>query len=183
MLSPASPVCCVLCVLVVEDSQSTSKMISYLLTRHYSYRCTIAGSYEEALQHLSSPWDLLVVDVCLPGSSATPTGLRVPAATGLELVRAVRAHEEQQGWRPQCIVAMSADDSYRQAAEEAGCSEFVYKYDKPVEQILRICVAVSQAKVSVHCGRDIHGHSSDELVVLLAAHTMLLKRIIQVPVS
>ena len=137
MLSPASPVCCVLCVLVVEDSQSTSKMISYLLTRHYSYQCTIAGSYEEALQHLSSPWDLLVVDVCLPGSS------------GLELVRAVRAHEEQQGWRPQCIVAMSADDSYRQAAEEAGCSEFVYKYDKPVEQILRICVAVSQAKVSV----------------------------------
>ena len=136
MLTSDNPPRATICIMLVEDHHGTALTLSRMLTQYYDQQCTVVSSCEEALQHLHTQVDLWVVDVCFPCMS------------GLELVRLVRAHERSQRWKPQYIVVMSGDENYKQAAEDAGCTAFVHKFDRTMEQITRICVAVAEAKVS-----------------------------------
>ena len=100
-----------LSILVAEDNEINALLARALLTR-LGHRPTIAGDGEAALASWSAaraagqPYDLVLMDVQMPGMD------------GLEAARRIRAAEAQAGDRPTRMLALTAN---AQAEDRAEC--------------------------------------------------------------
>jgi CheY-like chemotaxis protein len=101
-------------ILLVEDNE-TNQMLAQTVLQRDGYRVEVAGSSEEARQHLSSESpDLILMDVQLPGQdglSLTRSLKADPATTAIPIV-AMTAH------------AMLGD---AESALQAGCVGYIPK--------------------------------------------------------
>jgi len=67
-------------VLVVEDDQDSREMVVTFLAR-YGYDAEAASTFDEAIERLAQPWDVVLTDMSLPGGSGLELGRH---ARGLE---------------------------------------------------------------------------------------------------
>jgi CheY-like chemotaxis protein len=67
-------------VLVVEDDHDSREMVVTFLSK-YGYDAEAASTFDEAIDRLDQPWDVVLTDLSLPGGSGLDIGRR---ARGLE---------------------------------------------------------------------------------------------------
>jgi two-component system response regulator PilR (NtrC family) len=116
-------------ILVVEDEQVFQEVLASLL-QDAGYQATIAGSAEEALSLLDKEgFDLLVIDLMLPGTG------------GLELLRTVKARDPDH--MAVMITAFGSVESAVQAMKE-GAFHYLTKPFRHEEVLLTIRNALSQ---------------------------------------
>lgn len=73
-------------VLIVEDERSISEPLAYLLERE-GYRTTVAGDGSSALSKFdSSEFDLVLLDIMLPGLSGTEVCRRIRARSTVPII-------------------------------------------------------------------------------------------------
>jgi two-component system phosphate regulon response regulator OmpR len=109
-------------LLVVDDDLRIRDLLSRYLVDH-GYRVTTAGSAAEARARLDTlSFDLLVLDVMMPGES------------GLELARAIRNGSEI----PILMLTARTEAGDRIAGLELGADDYVPKPFEPRELLLRI---------------------------------------------
>jgi len=101
-------------ILVVDDSLTNQKLISYIL-EYDGYQVLTADTAEIALSVLkTSPVDLILMDIALPGMD------------GLELTRILKADDATSNIPVIALTAfaMKGDDAI---AREAGCDGYITK--------------------------------------------------------
>ena len=109
-------------LLVVDDDTRIRNLLKQYLTEN-GFRVTVAGNADEARRRLAGlNFDLLVLDVMMPGES------------GVELTRSLRAEKDIPILM---LTALSETDS-RIAGLEAGADDYLPKPFDPRELILRI---------------------------------------------
>jgi two-component system phosphate regulon response regulator OmpR len=109
-------------LLVVDDDMRIRDLLSRYLADH-GYRVTTAGSAAEARARLGAlSFDLLVLDVMMPGES------------GLELARSIRNGSEV----PILMLTARTEPEDRIAGLELGADDYVPKPFDPRELLLRI---------------------------------------------
>jgi len=113
-------------ILVAEDNSITATLMSGILTRH-DYTVVLARNGSEALRLLESNPDIqgVITDIMMPESS------------GLDLLRALRAHEE---WRNLPTIVTTVRDDSETVAEAVllGCKEYILKPFRPARLIERV---------------------------------------------
>jgi DNA-binding response OmpR family regulator len=113
-------------ILVAEDNSVTATLMSGILTRH-GYTVVLAQNGSEALRLLESNPDIqgVITDIMMPESS------------GLDLLRALRAHEE---WRnlPTIVTTVRDDSETVTEAVSLGCKEYILKPFRPARLIERV---------------------------------------------
>lgn len=111
-------------LLVVDDDPRLRQLLRRYLSEN-SFRVTIAADAEEARANLASfAFDLVVLDVMMPGES------------GLDLTRALRA--EGQPRLPILLLTAMAEPEDRVNGLEQGADDFLAKPFEPRELVLRI---------------------------------------------
>ncbi len=116
-------------LLLVDDDRRIRDLLSRFLQRN-GYRVTLAGTAEEAQTHLRSfAFDLIVLDVMMPGIS------------GLDLAATVR--ESSQVPILMLTALTEADDRVR--GLEAGADDYLSKPYEPRELLLRIASILRRA--------------------------------------
>jgi two-component system phosphate regulon response regulator OmpR len=117
-------------LLVVDDDRRIRDLLSrYLLSE--GYRVTAAGSAAQARAKLGSiSFDLLVLDVMMPGES------------GFDLARSIRASSSV----PILMLTARADTNDRIAGLELGADDYVPKPFEPRELSLRIASILKRAQ-------------------------------------
>ena len=109
-------------LLVVDDDMRIRTLLSKFLGSH-GFRVTAAASAEEARRHLASmSFDLLVVDVMMPGES------------GLEFTEALR----QKSSVPILMLTARSEVPHRIRGLEVGADDYLAKPFEPRELLLRI---------------------------------------------
>jgi two-component system phosphate regulon response regulator OmpR len=109
-------------ILVVDDDTRIRNLLKQFLTEN-GFRITVAGNADEARRQLAGlDFDLLILDVMMPGES------------GVELTKALRALKTVPILM---LTALSETDS-RIAGLEAGADDYLPKPFDPRELILRI---------------------------------------------
>ena len=109
-------------LLIVDDDARLRELLRRYLTDS-GFRVTTAGDAREARSHLASfAFDLVVLDVMMPGES------------GLELTRALR-HE---GRIPVLLLTAMAEPEDRVNGLEQGADDYLSKPFEPRELVLRI---------------------------------------------
>jgi CheY-like chemotaxis protein len=113
-------------ILVAEDNAVTGTLITGVLTRH-GYTIVLARNGSEALSLLNSDPDIqgVITDIMMPESS------------GLDLLRALRAHET---WRSLPAIVLSVRDDRETVAEAfaLGCRDYLLKPIRPDRLIERV---------------------------------------------
>jgi CheY-like chemotaxis protein len=111
-------------ILIVDDHPDMREVVGQMLKAH-GHTVTVAESAERAWdQILQSPPDVVVADQRLPGIS------------GIDLLRRIRQRSELSHL---AVVLCSGDDSERDAAHEAGASDFWLKgSDRMFENIAQL---------------------------------------------
>ena len=116
-------------VLVVEDDRTTAELVALYL-RHAGHLVVVEHAGDRALRRLDAePFDLLVLDVMLPGAS------------GLELCRHVRA---RRATPIVLLTARTAEDD-RVAGLELGADDYVCKPFSPRELVARVHAVLRRA--------------------------------------
>lgn len=115
-------------ILIVEDFSLTSKFLSTTLRYCRSAECTTCSDGVKALTKIEEHgvFDLILTDIMMDPMS------------GIEFITRVRAMEAAKGWKPQIILAMSADEDKSEEALAAGASIFMDKYSSPMAKIFSI---------------------------------------------
>lgn len=115
-------------ILIIEDFAMTSKILSNTLKYCRSAVCTSCKNAIEALEKIEKhgAFDLILTDIMMK------------PITGIEFIVRVRAMEKEKDWKPQMILAMSADESNSHAALDAGATLFVAKFSSPMTKVLSI---------------------------------------------
>lgn len=115
-------------ILILDDFEASSTVLKDSLRFCRSADCTVVASGEHALELLAEQgtFDLILSDVYMPGMN------------GIEFVRAVRAMEKAQQWRPQIIISMSAEEEKAAECLAAGSTLFLFKLDNPIKHIFRV---------------------------------------------
>ncbi len=109
-------------VLVVDDDQRLRDLLRRYLSEN-GFRVTTAGDAAEARQHMAAMhFDLLVLDVMMPGES------------GLELTRSMRETSEV----PILLLTAMGDAANRIAGLERGADDYLAKPFEPRELLLRM---------------------------------------------
>jgi PAS domain S-box-containing protein len=111
-----------LAILVAEDNEINALLARALLER-LGHRPIVAGSGDAAVaawlaaQAADAPYDLVLMDVHMPGSD------------GIEAARRIRAAESERGARRTPIIALTANalDEEREACRAAGMDGFLTK--------------------------------------------------------
>ena len=110
-------------ILVVDDDRRIRELLTSFLTGN-GFRVTAAGNAREARERMRGmAFDLLVLDVMMPGES------------GLELVRSLRAAAEGV---PVLILSALADSGDRIEGLSSGGDDYLAKPFEPDELLLRI---------------------------------------------
>src|SRR4051812_38820786 len=126
-------------LLVVDDDARIRSLLSrYLMTS--GFRVTTAGDAEEARQKLASlAFDLLVLDVMLPGES------------GFELTRDLK----RDGAVPILLLTAMAEPEDRISGLERGADDYLVKPFEPRELVLRIRNILQRAPVAPERRREL----------------------------
>lgn len=116
-------------LLVVDDDARILSLLQRYLTEH-GYRVTTVASAAEARARLESlKFDLLVLDVMMPGES------------GLDLARSLRGRSDV----PILMLTARSDPSERIAGLESGADDYLGKPFEPRELLLRIGAILKRA--------------------------------------
>lgn len=116
-------------LLLVDDDRRIRELLSRVLQRN-GYRVTLAGNAAEARTHLRSfEFDLLVLDVMMPGE------------TGLDFAAAVRTTSEV----PILMLTALTEADDRVRGLEAGADDYLAKPYEPRELLLRIASILRRA--------------------------------------
>ena len=119
---PASPARVTASILVVEDDRTTADLIARYLLRD-GHRVTVEHTGDAALERIrDEPFDLLILDVMLPGAS------------GLDVARAARA----AGSVPIVFVTARAIEEQRIEGFRIGADDYVTKPFSPGELAARV---------------------------------------------
>ncbi len=122
-------------ILVVEDHPLFVKSLVRLLRDRGGYSVSSVGSGEEALQQLDHKFDLVLIDVSLPGMS------------GIDLLDEIRAKKPQM---PCLMVSGHVATHYVHQSMESGARGYVLKEDisgilEAIKQVLRGGTFISRA--------------------------------------
>jgi two-component system phosphate regulon response regulator OmpR len=121
-------------LLVVDDDARILTLLQRYLTEH-GYRVTTTASAAEARAKLGSlKFDLLVLDVMMPGES------------GLDLARSVRGRSDV----PILMLTARIDPAERIAGLESGVDDYLGKPFEPRELLLRIGAILKRAAAPPH---------------------------------
>ena len=113
-------------LLVVDDDARLRNLLRRYLTDS-GFRVTAAADAKEARAQLTSfAFDLIVLDVMMPGEN------------GLDLTRALRADNQPAGRVPVLLLTAMADPEDRINGLERGADDFLAKPFEPRELVLRI---------------------------------------------
>ena len=116
-------------LLLVDDDRRIRDLLARILQRN-GYRVTLAATAAEAHTHLRSfAFDLLVLDVMMPGE------------TGIELAETVRRTSEV----PILMLTALADTDDRIRGLEVGADDYLTKPYEPRELLLRIASILRRA--------------------------------------
>jgi CheY-like chemotaxis protein len=122
-------------ILLAEDSTVTAMLMTGILTRH-GYTVVLARNGSEALSLLASDPDIqgVITDIMMPESS------------GLDLLRAMKAHPS---WKNLPTIVTTARDDRATVAEAValGCHEYVLKPVRPASLIERVTKVFPPEKV------------------------------------
>lgn len=117
-------------LLVVDDDQRLRELLRRYLTGE-TFRVTLAADAEEAQQQIEAMvFDLLVLDIMLPGID------------GLELTRRLR----QEGGVPILLLSAKGEPDDRIAGLAAGADDYLAKPFEPRELVLRINAILRRAR-------------------------------------
>ena len=120
-------------VLVVEDEPDIRSLIVHHLERE-GFRCRTAGSGGEAMARVrSSPPDLIVLDLMLPGMD------------GLEVCRRLRGDSATAGL-PIIMLTAKADEIDRIVGLELGADDYLAKPFSPKELVARVRAVLRRAR-------------------------------------
>ena len=121
-------------ILVVEDDRTTAELITLYL-RHAKYRVDVERTGDAALERIArESFDLLVLDVMLPG------------VDGLEICRRVRA---QSGPPVILLTARTLEDD-RVNGLESGADDYVAKPFSPRELVARVAAVLRRVPPGAH---------------------------------
>ncbi len=116
-------------LLLVDDDRRIRDLLSRFLRKN-GYRVTLAGTAEEARTHLKSfAFDLLVLDVMMPGEN------------GIDLAEAVRKTSDV----PILMLTARAEIEDRVRGLEVGADDYLAKPYEPRELLLRIASILRRA--------------------------------------
>lgn len=115
-------------VLVVEDDPTVARLVELSL-RMGGLEGEIASTSAGARERLAEPWDVVVLDVNLPGES------------GLELLRHLR--EELRSSTPVVVLSAQLQSEFAERALAAGADRYVSKPFAP-DELLEVVQAVSR---------------------------------------
>ena len=116
-------------LLLVDDDRRIRELLARILRKH-GYRVTLAGTAAEARTHLRSfAFDLLVLDVMMPGE------------TGLDLAAGVRNGSDV----PILMLTALSETDDRVRGLEAGADDYLAKPYEPRELLLRIASILRRA--------------------------------------
>ncbi|HTW50769.1 MAG TPA: response regulator transcription factor [Stellaceae bacterium] len=168
-------------LLVVDDDARLRDLLRRYLTDS-GFRVTGASNVQEARAQLASfAFDLIILDVMMPGES------------GLDLTRALRTETSASGPVPVLLLTAIAEPEDRINGLEQGADDFLAKPFEPRELVLRIRNILQRRPVVENAASpaDIHFGAfrfdpvraelfrGAELVRLTAAETMLLSSLAQ----
>ena len=126
-------------ILVIDDDRRIRELIKHYLTEN-GYRITTAENAAEARARLAGlTFDLLVVDVMMPGES------------GLELTASLR----RESTVPILMLTARTDTDDRIAGLERGADDYLGKPFEPRELLLRIATILRRAKAQAAREDDI----------------------------
>ena len=166
-------------ILVADDDVRLRGLLQQFLTRH-GFRVTTAGDAKEALAHFDSiAFDLLILDVMMPGES------------GLDLTKRLRAASEV----PILLLTAMGEPQDRIAGLAGGADDYLVKPFEPDELLLRVRAILRRAPPppapavgdAVQFGEfrfDLQReelHRGNALIRLTAAEASLLKVLAQNP--
>ena len=121
-------------ILVVEDDRTTSDLIALYL-RHAGYRVDIERTGHGVLERIArESFDLLVLDVMLPG------------VDGFEICRGVRA----QGGPPVILLTARSLEDDRVNGLESGADDYVAKPFSPRELVARVAAVLRRVPPGAH---------------------------------
>jgi CheY-like chemotaxis protein len=122
-------------ILVAEDNAVTATLMTGILTRQ-GYTVVLAGNGSEALNLLNSD----------PEIQGVITDIMMPESSGLDLLRALRAHET---WKnlPTIVTTVRDDRETVAQAVALGCKEYILKPVRPARLIERVRKVFGQEKV------------------------------------
>lgn len=115
-------------MLVVDDEAGICLAVALLLRDEF--RVETAGSMAEALQRLAAPFDLILLD------------LRLPGVQGCELLDGVRA---RAGGAPVAVLSATGDLSTREEARRHGAAAFIEKPFSRAELLAQARAALAGA--------------------------------------
>ncbi len=147
-------------ILVVDDEPANRKLLEAMLAR-FGYEVELASDGSQALTQLSLGFDLVLLDVMMPGMD------------GFEVTRRIRGGTENADI-PICIVTALAAREDRLRAVEAGANDFIAKPIDMIELKIRI---VSLLKLKE--GQDAIKRHRAELEAMVAARTESLRQALQ----
>ena len=101
-------------VLLVEDDPIVQTVITMILTDQLGYRVDVVTSGEDAVETFSSQYDVVIMDIGLPGSD------------GIEAAQQIRHHHSEH---PTPIIAHTAhgDDTLRKRCLAVGIDHYLTK--------------------------------------------------------
>jgi DNA-binding response OmpR family regulator len=140
-------------ILVVDDDLTVGDVVSRYLARDGHDVAVVADGVAALRQARSSPPDLVILDLMLPG------------VTGLEVFRALR----QSGPLPVIMLTARSDEGDRVAGLELGADDYVTKPFSPRELVLRVAAVLRRAQ-SALASEDAAVLTDGPLVIDTAAH-------------
>jgi two-component system response regulator ResD len=121
-------------ILVVEDDRTTAELIALYL-RHAKYRVDVENTGSGALDRIArESFDLLVLDVMLPG------------VDGIEICRRVRSG----GGPPVILLTARSLEDDRVSGLESGADDYVAKPFSPRELVARVAAVLRRVPPGAH---------------------------------
>ncbi|WP_350333645.1 response regulator transcription factor [Coralliovum pocilloporae] len=117
---------------VIEDDPEISSLLSEYLSER-DFNCTVSGSVEEARTHSGDDFDILIIDIMLPGQS------------GLDYCKYVR----QTSSVPIIILSAVKGDMERIIGIELGADDYLEKPFNPRELLARMNALLRRAQTEV----------------------------------
>lgn len=134
-------------ILVVDDDEGLCKLLAECL-RLEGFRCAYASSGSAGMEMLQAArWDLLILDIMLPGYS------------GFDILRFVRMRESLASL-PVLMLTAKSDEMDRIAGLEAGADDYLTKPFSQGELAARIRAILRRAALAGQPGQTHHSSGS-----------------------
>jgi DNA-binding NarL/FixJ family response regulator len=116
--------------LVVDDHEFTREGVGHILTDNFDIvKLARVGNYEDAMEQIqNNKWDLIVLDISLPGKN------------GLEILSSIRALGLKV---PVLVLSMAPVSQYTRRVLQAGASGYLTK-SEPAEELIKAVRTVTR---------------------------------------